>query len=190
MIPFLIYLASYIPQFRFHDWDIFWGMQRQMWWYHTGLVATHPFTSPWWSWPVMSRPLWLYTSGVSDGVVGNIYAMGNPVIFWAGLAALLYLIYKTFVEKDKKLLFICAAYCAVFVPWAFSPRIMFLYHYFPAVPFLVLGLGYQLSKLRNSKIILFMSLTLLVFVYFYPHLTGIKVPVELSNSYYWLPGWR
>ncbi|GEM_PF-363405 len=190
LIPFLIYLISYIPQFRFHDWDIFWGMQRQMWWYHTGLVATHPFTSPWWSWPVMSRPLWLYTSGVVDGVVGNIYAMGNPIIFWSGLVALIYALFQALKNKDKKLLFVVAAYCAVFVPWAFSPRIMFLYHYYPAIPFLVLGLAYSLSKLKNSRLMLFLTVSLLIFVYFFPHLTGMKIPVALSDSYYWLPGWR
>lgn len=190
LVPFLIYTLSYLPQFMAHGWDIFWGMQRQMWWYHMGLEATHPFTSPWWSWPFMSRPIWLYTSGTENGLVGNIYAMGNPAVFWAGLVSLLVILVESLTKKDKRLLFVFLGYAAVFVPWALSPRIMFLYHYFPALPFLCLSLGWALSRLKKRSLAISVATILVVLLYFYPHLTGLKIPVDLSNSYYWLPGWR
>lgn len=190
IVPVGIYIASYLPMFTTgHAFDIFWGMQKQMWWYHTRLVATHPFSSPWWSWPVLGRPIWLYTSGDHQGLTDNIYAMGNPVIFWAGLVSIFVSAWYALRDKSRSLALVIAAYLGLFMPWAFSPRIMFLYHYFPAVPFLCISLAYVLS--RSSKAIFpFLVVAAIVFVYFYPRLTGLPIPIWLNESYYWLPSWR
>lgn len=190
IIPVAIYVCSYLFMFTSgHTFDIFWGMQKQMWWYHTGLVATHPFSSPWWSWPVLGRPIWLYTSGEHNGVISNIYAMGNPIIFWGGLASIFLTSWYALKDKSKSAAFVVASYAGLFMPWAFSPRIMFLYHYFPAVPFLCISLAYCLSRL--PKLILpFLIIAGVVFLYFFPRLTGLPVPVWLNESYYWLPSWR
>lgn len=42
---------------------------------------------------------------------------------------------------NLKILFLLTAYLGMFVPWALSPRIMFIYHYLPALPFLFLILA-------------------------------------------------
>jgi len=83
---------------RYYIW---WGLQKQMWWYHTNLNATHNYTSQWWTWPLNIRPVWFYvkyctnpddrtdpicarTFDSNGGVktIGDIYTMGNPFIFW------------------------------------------------------------------------------------------------------------
>jgi len=171
-----------------HDFSIFWGMQKQMWWYHTRLVATHPYSSTWWSWPLLLRPIWLYTSGETN-TVANIYGMGNPVVFWGGLASATISLKYIFSEKRKKLLLVLGAYLAMFTPWAFSPRIMFFYHYFPAIPFMCMLIGFVLYK-QKKFIAPFLVLSLILFVYFYPHWAGIPVPLWLDHSYYWLPAWK
>lgn len=51
---------------RFYIW---WGVQKQMWWYHTNLVATHDYTSQWWSWPLMYRPVWFYVDYCGESTV-------------------------------------------------------------------------------------------------------------------------
>jgi len=190
LLPPILYVVNYLPQFLSgHSWDIFWGMQKQMWWYHTGLVATHPFSSTWWSWPLLLRPIWLYTSGVADGMTSNIYAMGNPIIFWGGFISIFVSIYYVFRDRSRALLLVVFAYLAVFMPWSMSPRIMFLYHYFPAVPFLCMSLAYVL--VRNKRFVIpFLILATIVFVYFYPRLTGLWIPTWLNDSYFWLPSWR
>ena len=190
ILPPLVYVATYIPMFvSGHGFDIFWGMQEQMWWYHTRLVATHPYSSRWWTWPLLLRPIWVYTSGETNGFVSNIYGMGNPLVFWGGLVSALISLKYIFIEKRKHLLLVLGAYLGLFMPWALSPRIMFFYHYFPAVPFLSILIGFVLYK--NKKAVLpFLALTLVLFIYFYPHWAGLSVPVWLDHSYYWLPGWR
>lgn len=190
LIPPLIYLATYIPMFLTgHSLDIWWGMQKQMWWYHTRLKATHPYTSPWWSWPILIRPIYLYTSEEVGGMVSRIYAFGNPVVFWFGLVSVLLCSVYSFIERNKKLALVVFSYLIFFVPWAASPRIMFLYHYLPSIPFLAIATAYVLR--RNPKLIIgFLIVSLLAFIYFYPHYIGLKIPLWLDASYYWFPSWR
>lgn len=189
-LPFAIYILVYLPMFTTgHDFATWWGMQKQMWWYHTGLRATHPYTSPWWSWPLLIRPIYLYTSEEVGGMVSRIYAMGNPFVFWFGTVSVAVCAVTAFFEKNKKLGLIVFSYLIFFAPWAASPRIMFLYHYLPSIPFLSIATAYVLR--RNPKLIFgYLLICLLAFVYFYPHWTGLQVPLWLDRSYYWVTSWR
>jgi len=158
IIHLLVYLTSYIPMFLTnHSLDIFWGMQKQMWWYHTRLQATHPYTSSWWSWPLNLRPVYLYTSNEVGGMVSRIYNLGNPVVFWFGLISVVCSFIYSFLNKNRKLALVVFSYLVFFVPWAASPRIMFFYHYLPSIPFLSIATGYVL---RKEKKLIISTLTL------------------------------
>lgn len=190
ILPPAVYLASYIPMFLTgHSWGEFIEMQKQMWWYHTRLKATHPYESSWWTWPFMIRPVWLYTSGVVKGMVANIYDIGNPIFFWfGGVSVILSAVYAYF-EKNKKLGLVVFSYIMFFAPWALSPRIMFIYHYLPSIPFMAILIGYILRK-YEYLILPFFAICFVVFLYFLPHYIGIKVPEGLDLSYYWFTSWR
>lgn len=190
VLPPLVYLATYIPMFLTgHSLEIFWGMQKQMWWYHTGLKATHPYASPAWSWPFLIRPVYLYTSDEIGGWVARIYNLGNPVVFWFGLVSVIVSLIYSFLERNKTLSLVIFSYLIFFVPWIASPRIMFFYHYLPSIPFLAIATGYVLRR-EKKFIIPILSLTFLFFVYFYPHWAGIKIPLWWDSSYYWFSSWR
>ena len=185
----VVYLASYLPMFSFgHDLVTFWGMQKQMWWYHSGLTATHPYTSPWWSWPAMLRPVYLYQD-YHGGVVSNIYALGNPMFFWSGLAAMGATLWLFIKEKFAVFFVLILGYVVLFIPWAASPRVMFIYHYLPSLPFLAIALSYVVKRYK----FLFLPvvvITFFLFVYFFPHWTGIPVPEWFDKTYYWFSSWR
>jgi len=189
-IPVLVYVMSYIPMFLSgYGLDTFWGMQKQMWWYHSNLEATHPYTSSWWSWPLMLRPIYLYQFS-GNGAVGNIYAMGNPLFFWSGLVSVLISLFLFLRKKlSREMLIVLYAYVALFIPWALSPRIMFVYHYLPSLPFLAIILSVVLRRFTWA-ILPVVGVSLMLFVYFYPHWTGMHIPLWLDNSYYWLSSWR
>ena len=172
-----------------HSFDIFVGVQKQMWWYHTRLDATHPYTSAWWSWPLMLRPIYLYTSDEVRGLVSRIYAIGNPTIFWFGFVSIMTSLVYAFQERNKKLALVVFSYLIFFVPWAASPRIMFLYHYLPSIPFMAIASGYVLRRNPKLTIFLFVS-SVLLFIYFYPHWAGLLIPLGLDKSYYWFSSWR
>ena len=197
IFPALVYVASYSLMFTTgHTWDQFIEVQKQMWWYHTNLVAEHPYTSPAWSWPLLLRPIYLYDGGDVNGQVARIYAFGNPIIFWFGLYSIIlsFLIsakerIKTSTGVVKRLGFVVFSYLIFFLPWIASPRIMFLYHYLPSIPFLAIAAGYVLRRFPKLIIPIF-AISYVLFIYFYPHWIGMRIPMKLDESYYWFSSWR
>ena len=208
--PILVYLASYIPFFNGHSWEKFLELQQQMWWYHMGLSATHGYQSNALSWPFMIRSVWCFVKYGKDSV-SHIYALGNPVIWWSGIAAIIAatviscrLSVVSFLKRKKhrlpitdyRLLMLLAAYFAFFIPWVFSPRIMFLYHYYPSLSFLILILAYFLDKIGNlgkqGKVVVgsYLVLVVVIFIYFYPILAAVFIPTWWENQYFWLPSWK
>ena len=190
IIPPLIYLASYIPFFlQSHSLIQFKELQQQMWWYHTGLKATHDYTSPWWSWPLNLYPVWYFVDYHDNETISNIFASGNPMIFWMGTGAIIISIWEYFKTKNKALLIALLGFFGFWLPWALSPRIMFLYHYTPSVPFLSLLLGYQIGQLNEDKsyrtsLILTLALIILGFIFIYPMLIGIPLPKNLMELFF------
>ncbi|HSX49013.1 MAG TPA: glycosyltransferase family 39 protein [Candidatus Saccharimonadales bacterium] len=211
VVPPIIYISTYFPLFTNKQiqseyvantgyslsagktgiipLDMFIDTQKQMWWYHTRLKATHPYTSPWYSWPVMLRPVYLYTSDEVNDQVARIYVTGNPAVFWGGAIAIGITAYLAIKERNRRLGFVVFSYLIFFAPWALSPRIMFLYHYLPSVPFLAIALAYTLRRFKDFLPGYFM-LAVGLFVYFYPHFVGLTIPLGLDTSYYWLRSWR
>ncbi len=55
--------------------------------YHSTLTATHPYTSEWYTWPIMWKPVWYYVAEYSDGLRETISGIGNPAI-WGAHASL------------------------------------------------------------------------------------------------------
>lgn len=190
VIPPLVYLASYIPMFATgHTWKQFVEVQKQMWWYHTNLKATHAYQSQWWSWPITLRPVYLYTSDEVRGMVSRIYAFGNPIVSIFSLFAVIVGVYHAYILKSKKLGFVVFSYLIFFVPWAVSPRIMFYYHYLPSIAFASMLSAYIL-RVYKKIMVPALFVFLIFFVYFFPHYTGIKIPLSLDKSYYWFRSWR
>ena len=64
-----------------HTWTNFVDTQKQMWWYHTNLVAEHPYTSPAWSWPLLLRPIYLYDGQEVNGEVAQFMLLAIPLYF-------------------------------------------------------------------------------------------------------------
>src|SRR5438309_2532048 len=70
-IPLAIYYASWYPFFlrgQFQNLADLIEYQRQSYIYHATLTATHPYGSPWWSWPFLSRPVLYYAEYTNLGI--------------------------------------------------------------------------------------------------------------------------
>ena len=173
---------------------IVWNVQQQMYWYHTQLTATHSYQSLWYTWPFGLRPVYYYV-GNFDDKIAQIYALGNPIIFWSGILAVIFAIWRLIKKPTFALGLVIVAYLSFWLPWALSPRIMFLYHYLPSIPFLAIILAFTLEKflgLNKSKIIVaaYLILVITTFIYFYPHVAAWPVPNSFNNTYFWLNSWR
>lgn len=213
IIPLLVYLAVYLPFFtgkhtppgenpsQFNV-NTFIGLQQQMYWYHTRLKATHPYQSTPSQWAFDLRPVWIYVD-YKDNTIASIYNLGNPLFMWFGLVSVIFLLFEFIRKRTLAIAIVFIGYFGFFLPWVGSPRIMFYYHYMPAVPFLAIATGYVLNKLLSQKIgkafvITFLSLLLILFVYFLPLWTAIHIPrcinpqgcVSWYDSYFWFSSWK
>lgn len=213
IIPIIVYLAVYIPFFTgshtptgnkpsAFNVETFIGLQEQMYWYHTRLKATHPYQSIPSQWVFDLRPVWIYVD-YKDNMVANIYNLGNPLFMWFGLVSIIFLLFEFIRKRTMAIAIVLIGYLGFFLPWVGSPRIMFYYHYMPAVPFLAIATGYVLNRLWYGKIgkafvIIFLFLLLALFIYFLPLWTAIHIPkcvisqgcVSWYDSYFWFSSWK
>lgn len=68
-VPAVIYLLSYIPFSDGTDRTFLTKVieaQKTMFSYHHALEAEHAFSSTWYQWPIMHRPIWYYSGSVGD----------------------------------------------------------------------------------------------------------------------------
>lgn len=200
LVPLTVYVLSYIPYFLADPakpaWKIFWDSQIYMLTYHSGLDSVHAFSSPWYSWPLMLRPMWYYGSKALayDGLCSSIVAFGNPVVWWCGTACAILLLFKR--KKTRADVFVLIGLGSQYLPWALIPRATFIYHFFASVPFVILAMIEVLGDLSRKRQrcrylmpVLLLSAALL-FVMFYPVLSGAVVDREyVMNILSWLPGW-
>ena len=184
-------------------------LQLRMFGYHAGIEATHPYSSPWWSWPLMLKPLWLY-SNTLDGMVSTIVLMGNPALWWCGIPAIILIGAKFAANKIKKtggvydfvFLFILIPFLLQWLPYILITRILFIYHFVANVPFMIFAVTYWLNlpfgKEWSSKnrilffkcvVIAFLILTAGLLVLFYPVISGYPVAYAYKESLQWLSGW-
>ncbi len=201
VIPLAIYILSYIP-FRDYSQDGLlmraWHNQFTMFNYHSKLEATHPYSSSWYEWPTMVRPVFYYSNKLGNGMYQGISAFGNPAVWFTALPAAAYTFYLAIVKRKATAAFLSIGLLAQFLPWTLISRCTFLYHYFPTVPFLMLMIGYVALQLKNRlKPKVFYTLCALytltvigLFILFYPVISGAPVSGEYVDTYLrWMDGW-
>ena len=201
IIPLTIYVLCYIP-FKDYSQDNFilraWHNQFTMFNYHSKLEATHPYSSSWYEWPTMVRPVFYYSNKLGNGMYQGISAFGNPAVWFTALPAAVYTFYLAIVKRKAAAAFLSIGLLAQFLPWTLVSRCTFLYHYFPTVPFLMLIIGYVASQLqKHLKPKVFYTLCSLytlavigLFILFYPVISGAPVSGEYVDTYLrWMNGW-
>lgn len=198
IVPVIIYILSYIPFSDGSDRNLIGQVienQRQMYSYHSTLDSTHPYSSSWYQWPVIQRPMLYYLEDVGDTLKAGISAMGNPLVWWMGIPAFLYMLYLTFIKKNRASLFLAVGYLAQYMPWMGISRCTFIYHYFPSVPFVVLMIGYSIYKITENKpklkiaAFVYTAAVIGLFVAFYPVISGYPTTVEYVKCLKWLKSW-
>ena len=200
-VPCLLYLLSYIPFDDGSDRGLFARMMHNittMYEYHSKWVlgSEHSFSSLWYEWPVVRRPIWYYSGYVSETVREGISAFGNPLVWWAGIPAFAYMLWRLAFKKDNTAGFLTVAYLAQYVPWFFVERLTFIYHYFPSVPFVVLMVAYSVYRFTKDKpkykgfAYVYVAAVILLFILFYPVLSGRGVDIGFVDRWLrWFDSW-
>ena len=173
-------------------WDGMIQNQINMFKYHTSVPAEHAIGAKWFQWPLIANPI-TYSFLEIDGVRECVFLLGNPAFWFAGLGAFFYCVYCLLEGKDRKAAVLVTMYLSPLLPWILVPRSSFLYHYFPCLPALALMLGYYAERWgrRGVKLLAVLAAVCLVlFVIFYPILSGLPVPAEYVEWLEWLPWWE
>lgn len=201
LIPGIIYCFAYAPyavaKGQPLTLKLIWENQVYMLNYHKGVTASHPYASKWWQWILDIRPILYYLDNNVNGLKSAFGAFSNPVVCWGGLGAMAMLVWRFIKTRSPRALFIMVGYLSQLLFWIPISRPTFAYHYFPSILFLVFALTYLLNdiwdrKPQGCKAAVY-SLTggaVLLYVAFYPVLTGIPVAAWYSTNFLrWLPSW-
>lgn len=205
IIPALIYTLSYIPFYivespyvsnvsRIKDVSSFIELQEEMYNYHHNLKATHDYSSEWYTWPITQKSVFYWLGKTSDGNYSKIALLGNPIIFWVSIPCMIFVLFRGLVKHKTEDWFIIIAIISMFMPYIGITRIMYLYHYFPILPFAMLSIvaffKFICDKINNNiPIYIFLLTALVVFVMFYPIYSGLPVKNEYLESLKWLKTW-
>ena len=122
----------------------------------------------------------------------TIVDIGNPFIWWFGIVSFIYLVISTF-KKNSNSKFILIFILASFVPYIFIGRIMFMYHYFITLPFIMLGIvafiKWLSEKYSKRVYFVYISLVIIGFMVFYPVVSGMNISEDYINALKWFSSW-
>lgn len=157
-------------------------LNTQMYEANARLTATHPYSSQWWQWPFMYKPISYWLDGASQ-----IWLIGNPVVWWGStfgiLLSLWWLIKKHFKQHERKVAyFLWLGFLINLLPFVGITRVMFLYHYFIPLGFTILITGLIVNRLSNKQQSWIILAILAGFFIFAPYTYGLP-PSLLSVGF-------
>lgn len=147
VLPALTYLAAFVPLYGLSLPDLIEAQRRIFADNTTTAIAGHTYMSSWPSWPLLARPVWFLFDKTSDDNVAAIVFLGNPLVLWPALAALVVVLRDVLVARRWDAFLIAAFYFGCWLAWALLPRTLgFIYYYLPAATLASLALVYVLRR--------------------------------------------
>jgi Gpi18-like mannosyltransferase len=151
----IAYLAVWLP----HYWLGWWGGIEDLFKYYSDVIwyeksvssATHPYSSRWWSWPLMLRPIAYWQSFPKTGDVQTVWGGGNPLLWWGALTAITITAVKAIERPTLTRSFLVIGYLSYLLIWAWIGRTLFLYHYMASVYFGYLALAILLAECFKER---------------------------------------
>ncbi|MEA3202623.1 MAG: dolichol-phosphate mannosyltransferase [Thermoplasmata archaeon] len=229
LVPVTVWLATYIP------WWVIWTRQRDFGWAVTHWVKvqaaaaawdtvgtqTHKYASKPWQWLAMTKPMsYISCNAGCQATAGwsqNIYAIGNPLLWWGACAAVLAAVGMaaygtvrnlvlgvkapfTSLSPTRQALFVAALFPLFtfggFVLLAQGPRTMFIFYMTLVVPFFALLLGGALAAawragnaLAKVGVGLACALVLAGFAVYFPVSIYLPIPESLFHKTMHLLPW-
>jgi hypothetical protein len=194
VIPAGIYLVSWYPFFARGQFHTFQDLVAYTQWsfdYHHTLTATHPYGSRPWSWPFLMRPVLYYAqydglgtdAFTGEALWARISNMGNPWIWWTSLPAVAALPYYVIRHRSFAAAVILLGFVTQYAPWFLISRVLFMYHMFGGLIFMVLALAFVLVQLaekvprpsRELLVAAHLAVAVAAFGYFSPVWTAVPI---------------
>ncbi|MBG1267495.1 dolichyl-phosphate-mannose--protein mannosyltransferase [Nostoc sp. WHI] len=236
LIPAFIYSIIWIPHLQLDKTYGFIAVHQQILKFHLQLGGNspnvHPYCAAWYKWPLMIRPMAYYYQMAESitaplpvmgpplpagagKVIYDVHAMGNPFLWWFGVAAMLFLtgmlVSKVVINlvKQKRFsvpetlgvdswiaLYLILNYAANLVPWMKVTRCVFIYHYMCAVVFVFLAIAWFVDQCLRSYYqqlralgITITFIILAAFIFWMPVYLALPLSPEGYKLRMWFNSW-
>jgi dolichyl-phosphate-mannose-protein mannosyltransferase len=236
IIPAFIYSIIWIPHLQLDKTYGFIAVHQQILKFHLHLggnsADVHPYCAAWYKWPLMTRPMAYYYETAKSiteplpvmgpplppgagQVIYDVHAMGNPFLWWFGVAAMLFLVgmlvSKVVIPwvKEKRFslratlsvdtwiaLYLVINYAANLLPWVKVTRCVFIYHYMCAVVFVFLAIAWFVDQCIRSYYLqlraLGVTITFIIlgaFIFWMPIYLGLPLSPNDYKLRMWFNSW-
>jgi dolichyl-phosphate-mannose-protein mannosyltransferase len=187
--------------------------------FHTGLDTAHPYMAPAALWPILARPTsmwWNADAGDCGGssCVSAITDLPNPLIWYAAIAASIYLLVRFIRKREWQAALILMGFVGGYLPWLQYPnRTMFFFYSIAFEPYMLLALAATIGlmvvrppgvdspdelvaaeassglRVRRTVVAVFVVAAVVLSVFFFPISSGLPVPYWFWHIHMWSPTW-
>ena len=190
-----IYMLSYTTYFLAgHGAHDFWHLQFDMYRSQAGMRMPYYGSSAWYTWPLILRPMFVYLGSFDDST-GYISSMGNPALWWAGIAAMLGIFWLAIKHRNNIAIFISIPFLTQWLFFITIKRPIMIYHFFPNVLFMILAVTLWIQwlwgKYKWGKWVVagYLALNVVCFALFFPVLSGLPMSQGYWHLMKWMVGW-
>jgi dolichyl-phosphate-mannose--protein O-mannosyl transferase len=195
-----------------HSLQSFWQFETQVYTYNIGEHDAHPYSANPLTWLLMIRPTSMYFQGANYGQDGCTYSfcgssitgIANPLIWYAGTAAILYLTYRLIRYREWRVGIILAGFACGYLPWLmYLNRTVFKFYTIVFEPYMLLAIAFVVSQLIGSRgdpaegrerglrwIAVFLGASVAISIFFWPLWTGMQIDFKYMQLHYWLSTWE
>lgn len=196
-----------------------WLYHKEMWTFHNGLSTPHTYQSSPYTWLAQYRATSFHwqtgpevTGCASGQCATDIVALGNPLLWWIGIGALILVLWATMYYRNWRTGIVVLGYIALYMPWlAYAHRTIFTFYTVVFAPFVALSVAWMIALLsgwvtangqpftaplpRRTEVTgwtLAAVLTLAILIcamYFLPLWRADVVDYSFWRSHMWLPSW-
>lgn len=175
-------------------------LNKTMWSYQRGMNQSHPYSSRWYTWPILARPIYFW--GNTDAKLKErIYLMGNPWLWWASTIFVVFFLFRHWRNWREWLIqpingyqsrsfFLALLYVVNYLPFVFIGRVMFLYHYLVALVVALMILAVMVDEFKKRSMIYGFLIGAFWFFCFFAPLT-YALPLSDLEHYWrvWFVTW-
>lgn len=189
-----------------------WIYHQAIYQFNVNLSVPHPYMSPAWEWPLLIRPTSMFwhqdpygTNGCHwrTSCVQSISSIPNPIIWWGGIAATVWLVVAFVLRHDWRHAVVLTAVASTYLPWlAFPDRTIFQYYTVAIAPFTILALTFALQEIAGHRhrdpvrrmagqrtVLVFLAVVVVLSAFWYPVWVGMRVPYWFWYIHNWMPTW-
>jgi dolichyl-phosphate-mannose-protein mannosyltransferase len=196
-----------------------WQWTSQIYIFHTTLDSPHPYKAPAALWLIIARPTSMWWDGnagtCGDGsCVSAITDLPNPLIWYAAVAASIYLLVRFIRKREWQAALILMGFVGGYLPWLQYPnRTMFFFYSIAFEPYMLLALAATIGlmvvrppaadsademvaaessyglRIRRTVVAVFVVAAVVISAFFFPISAGLPVPYWFWHIHMWSPTW-